>query len=428
MKIHVLQLALLVLVAPGRVAAQEDAAAAAGSPSETFSQEQLDQILASVALYPDDVLSQVLMAATYPLEIVQAQRWAQENKNLQGDALAVALEKQSWDPSVKSLVNFPQVLQMMSEELDWTVMLGDAVLAQQDEVMATIQKLRVKAQDAGNLASTSQQTVTSDTSGETTVIVIESTEPEVVYVPVYDPSDVYGPWWYPSYPPYYWYPPTYTPRPGLWFSAGVAVGAAWGYAWGDCNWRHGDIDIDIDRNLRVNHHIDRNRYRADFNRGGVGGRSGAWTHNAAHRQGAPYRSANTAARFGQTSSLTRNSYRGFDGLGSPGFGRTGTVTRPSSAASRDGIRPGSPGTRDVSPPGSRTTARPQPTGRTTPPGRSTTSRPTTTQRPSATPSRSTSGTRSGAFSGAGSSRSRTSSYSSRGRSSMSGGRSVGGRR
>ena len=146
------------------------------------------------------------MASTYPLEVVQADRWAKQNEGLQGDALTKALEQKNWDPSVKSLVNFPQVLQMMGEELNWTQKLGDAFLAQQEEVMGTVQNLRKKAEAEDNLKTTKEQTVIVEK--ETQTIIIESADPKVVYVPTYNPTVVYGPWWYPSYPPYV---PTFLP-------------------------------------------------------------------------------------------------------------------------------------------------------------------------------------------------------------------------
>jgi len=157
----------------------------------------LEQILAPIALYPDSLLAQILMASTYPLEVVQADRWAKQNKDLKGDALTAALEKQPWDPSVKSLVNFPQVLAMMSEKLDWTQKLGDAFLAQQKDVMDTVQGLRKKAVDAGNLKTTKEQQVIV----EKETIIIEPASTQVVYVPTYNPTVVYGAWPYPAYPP-----------------------------------------------------------------------------------------------------------------------------------------------------------------------------------------------------------------------------------
>jgi hypothetical protein len=196
-------LLILILAAPPAAMGQD----AGGASKNAFSEEQLAQILAPIALYPDDLLSQILMASTYPLEVVQASRWATQNKNLKGDALAKALEKQPWDPSVKSLINFPPVLDMMNEKLDWTGSLGDAFLAQPKDVMGTVQKLRAKAEAEGNLKTTKEQKVIVEK--ETQTIIIEPADPEVIYVPAYNPTVVYGPWWYPAYPPYYYYPPGY---------------------------------------------------------------------------------------------------------------------------------------------------------------------------------------------------------------------------
>ena len=177
-----------------------------------FTQQQLDQMLAPVALYPDSLLSQILMASTYPLEIVEAARWSKANPNLKGDDAVKAAEQNGWDPSVTSLVAFPQVLTMMDSNLSWTERLGDAFLAQQPQVMETVQNLRQRAYAAGNLRSNDQVRV--DQQGQT--IVIEPPNPQVVYVPYYDPRVVYGPWWWPEYPPVYWGPwPGYFVRPGL---------------------------------------------------------------------------------------------------------------------------------------------------------------------------------------------------------------------
>ena len=193
-------LVLFLLASPGEIMAQGPDS---GDPMP-FRQEELDQMLAPIALYPDDLLSQVLIAATYPLEVVEAARWIQANSNLGGDQLAAALEQKDWDPSVKSLVNFPSVLLMMSDNLEWTEMIGDAFLAGEDQVMDTIQRLRQKAQSQGYLRSTNELIVDSDP--QTREIIIEPYDPEVVYVPVYDPIVVYGPWWWPAYPPFRYYP------------------------------------------------------------------------------------------------------------------------------------------------------------------------------------------------------------------------------
>ena len=213
------------LAVPQMVMAQDDAG------NKTFKQEELDQLLAPLALYPDSLVAQILMASTYPLEVVEAERWVKANQGLKGDALATALEKEDWDPSVKSLVNFPQVLQMMNDKLDWTQKLGNAFLAQQKDVMDTVQKLRQKAQAEGNLKSSQEQKVTFEK--DTQTIIIEPSNPQVIYVPTYNPTVVYGAWPYPAYPPYYYYPPGYVAGAALFsFGVGVAVGAAWGYAWG----------------------------------------------------------------------------------------------------------------------------------------------------------------------------------------------------
>ncbi|MCL5261459.1 MAG: DUF3300 domain-containing protein [Gammaproteobacteria bacterium] len=228
--------------------------------SAPLKQEQLDQLLAPIALYPDSLLTQILMASTYPVEIVEADRWLNENdnKNLTGDDLAKALEAKTWDPSVKSLVNFPQVLDMMNNQLGWTQQLGYAVMAQQQDVLDTVQKLRQKAQKNGKLKTTSQQTVSTDSSND---IIIEPASPTVVYVPIYNPSVVYGPWWWPYYPPYYFYPLGYgVPGNFIAFTAGYILGSSWGYSWGGFDWRHGYMDVNVNRNINYNRNINRNSF------------------------------------------------------------------------------------------------------------------------------------------------------------------------
>jgi hypothetical protein len=181
------------------------------------------------------------MASTYPVEIVEADRWVKANKTIKGDALAKELEKKQWDPAVKSLVNFPDVLAMMSDNLATTVKIGDAFIGQQKEVLATVQKLRGKAKDTGNLKTTQEQVVKTEVQAGTEVIVIESSSPDVVYVPQYNPTVVYGSWPYPAYPPYPYYPPGYVASSVVSFGVGMALGAAWGYACGGCNWGGGDV-------------------------------------------------------------------------------------------------------------------------------------------------------------------------------------------
>ncbi len=190
-------------------------------------------MLAPIALYPDSLLTQVLMATTYPLEIVMADRWVKAHKDLKGDAAAKALEAETWDPSVKSLVTTPPVLEMLSTKLDWTQKMGDAFIGQQKEVLDTIQKLRAKAKENGQLESNENTKVGTEQQGSTQVITIESANPTVIYVPSYNPTVVYGSWPYPSYPPYPYYPPGYVAGGA---ALGFACGVAWGYAWGHCNW------------------------------------------------------------------------------------------------------------------------------------------------------------------------------------------------
>lgn len=328
---------------------------------KAFKPEELEQIVAPIALYPDSLLAQVFMASTYPLEIVQAERWAAEQKDLKGDALTAELEKKDWDPSVKSLVNFPQVLTMMSKQLEWTTKLGDAFLADQKAVMAAVQKLRAKAQAEGNLKDTAQQKIIVEQPAPADVVVvqgaapppqiikIESPSPEVVYVPAYNPAVVYGAWPYPAYPPPPpYYPPGYVASNLVSFGVGVAVGAAWGYAWGGCNWGHGDVDIDIDRNTNINRNINRESYKADFQNRTANrqGDRNAFQHDPAHRKGVSYRDPASARQFGQAANMdaakARESFRGRAEAGRQDIARGGADQfRGSGGISRDGT-PGSP--------------------------------------------------------------------------------------
>ena len=220
----------------------------------TFSQAQIDQMMAPIALYPDSLLSQVLMAATYPADVAEAAKWSKANPQQSGDAAVRAVENQSWDPSVKSLVAFPQVLQTMGDKPDWVQNLGDAFLASSKDVLDSAQRLRARARDAGNLKTTEQQTVTV----QQQAITIEPANPQTVYVPTYNPTVVYGTWPYPAYPPYYWYPPSmYYPGyyPGAALATGIAFGigvAAVGALWGGCNWGGGDVNINVNRYNSIN--------------------------------------------------------------------------------------------------------------------------------------------------------------------------------
>ena len=317
MKVWTWLLILLLAMPPWAIAQQAESGAA-------FKPEELEQILATIALYPDPLVSQILMASTYPLEVVQAERWLKQNPNLKGDALTAALEKQDWDPSVKSLINFPQVLAMMNEKLDWTQRVGDAFLEDQKTVLDTIQNLRAKAQAAGNLQSNQEQTVTV----EEKIIKIEPANPQVIYVPSYNPTVVYGAWPYPAYPPYAYYPPGYVASSMLWFGAGVAMGAAWGYAWGNCNWRGGDVNVDVNRNTNINQNINRGNYTG---RGGGQAGQGRWQHSPEHRKGVSYRDQGTAQKFNRASTnqaiASREQFRGRAEQGRQDLGRGGAGDR-----------------------------------------------------------------------------------------------------
>ena len=275
--------------APARA---QDATAAAPvqtqAPAEAKLPEgQIEQLVAPIALYPDPLLTQVLMASTYPLEVIEAARWSQANSTVSGAALQDAMQSQSWDPSVKALTAVPQTLQMMNAKLDWTQQLGDAFLAQQQDVLAAVQKLRAQAQAAGNLQSTPQQVVTTEAPAAGAAvsgpppIVIEPVNPDVYYVPVYNPDVAYGAWSYPDYPPFNWSPPGFVASNVVSFAAGVAVGSA---IWGGCNWWQNQVTINV------------NRFNI-FNHTNINIANDNWIHNPEHRHGVPYQNANLARRF-----------------------------------------------------------------------------------------------------------------------------------
>lgn len=278
-----------------------------------FSKEELEQIVAPIALYPDPLVAQVLMAATYPLEVVSAARWVKANPGVTGKALEDAMQSQSWDPAVKSLTAFPQVLEMMNAKLDWTQKLGDAFLAQQKDVMAAVQTLRLKAETAGNLESGNEQIVVKEQQGDTTIVKIEPAQPDVIYVPTYNPTVVYGAWPYPASPPYYYYPPGYAPGAALFtFGVGMAVGAA---LWGDCNWGRGDVNINT------------NRYN-NFNRTNI--QSGNWQHQVEHRKGVQYRDNASREKYGRgqlPGAESREAFRGRAEQGRQDIARGGTADR-----------------------------------------------------------------------------------------------------
>lgn len=272
---------------------------AAGTPGEALNQAQLEQLLAPIALYPDALLAQVLMAATYPIEVVQAAQWRKTNPALQGKPLEDALAGQPWDASVKSLTAFPPVLELMSAQLEWTQQLGDALLADQKRLLDAVQALRRKANAQGKLETNDQQAVFVEEEANETYVRIEPADPEIIYVPAYDPGYVYGAWPYPAYPPYYYYPPGYYPGGAFWtFTAGIIIGAA---LWGNCDWHGGGL------------HVEHHRYN-QFNRSNISGSRSDWKHSVDHRRGAPYRDRSVAQRYsrdgGGHNAQTRQEFRG----------------------------------------------------------------------------------------------------------------------
>jgi len=270
------------LLGASAVLAEDAAPPAPGGSVPQYTAEQLDQVLAPIALYPDPLLAQILMAATYPLEVVEADRWIHDPRNagLKGAQLTAALEQESWDPSVKSLTPFPQILSMMDVNLDWTERLGDAFLADQAAVMDSVQRLRQRAKAEGKLSSTIERTE----AGEGDAIEIEPLNPDTVYVPIYDPSEVYGVWPYPASPPCY-FPgflrgASFYERGFGWVGVSVVV-PLWG--WHHWDWARHRIDIDRDRFAVLN--------RRQPPTGAL-----AWEHDPSHRGGIPYRDPGVRGR------------------------------------------------------------------------------------------------------------------------------------
>ena len=264
-RVTVCQLAMVLflcmnLAVPPGLMAQGDKGETTKEEAPAFRPEEIDQLVAPIALYPDSLLAQTLAASTYPLEIVQAARFVKQNKELKGEKLMAAAKDKDWDPSVKAMLEFPDVLLMMDEKIEWTEKLGDAFLDQQRDVMESVQRLRKKAEESGNLKTTKEQKVIVEQ--ETKVIVIEPANPQVVYVPAYNPTVVYGAWPYPAYPPYPVYPYGYVATAAFSFAAGVAVGAAWGgYGGWGCGWGNNEININNSRqnNFTRNNYNNSNR-------------------------------------------------------------------------------------------------------------------------------------------------------------------------
>jgi len=245
------------------------AAESGKTTAAAFSQAQLDQMMAPVALYPDSLLSQVLMASTYPTQVAEAVKWSKGNHGKKGDDAVKAVQDKKWDPSVASLVAFPEVLAIMGDKPDWVEQMGDAFLAEPDKVMDTVQELRKKAKEAGNLKSTKQQKVVVDNSAQQTIIKIEPADPQVIYVPAYNPTLIYGTWWWPAYPPFYYSPPGYGFATGLMTGIGFGIGIGITNAiWGSFNWHSHDININVNRfnNINVNKRLNVNSNTVSWKR------------------------------------------------------------------------------------------------------------------------------------------------------------------
>ena len=301
--------AALLVCAVNPVPAQEEAAAEA---SEAIPQQQLESLVAPIALYPDDLLAQTLVAATYPLEIIQLQQWLEKNPDLEGDELEAALESQPWDPAIKSMAVVPEVVDRLADDVQWTTDLGNAFLAQQEGVMDAAQSMRRKAQEKGALETGEQMVVETQVVERDTIIIVESATPEVIYVPSYDPVVVYGPPVYYAYPPIYYPPP---PPGGLFIS--FSIGVMWGRHWGGpccgCGWGRGSTNIYINNS---------NNFYRKSGRG-----DGNWKHNPEHRGAAPYGDRKTADKFGGRTSR--------DAPRADARPATGTRDRGTDAGNRD---------------------------------------------------------------------------------------------
>jgi hypothetical protein len=283
--------------------------------SATLSNDELEALVAPIALYPDPLLAQCLVAATYPLDVSEAQQWLDKNPSLKGDELTAAAEQKQWDPSVQSLVSYPDALKRLSENIQWCTDLGDAFLAQQSDVMDAVQRLRAKAKEAGKLESSEQQKVETTTVESKEVIEIQPATTETVYVPTYSPTVIWGPMYYP-YPPLY-YPPYYG---GAWigFGVGIAIGIgiSGGWGWG-CGWHGGNNTININNNNRYVNHYNREN---NINRSG----NSNWQHNAQQRGGTPYKDRATASKYGGGSRAgSMQGQGGFDRSGAGSFDRSG---------------------------------------------------------------------------------------------------------
>jgi hypothetical protein len=274
------------LLTPQRVQSQNSPDA---RPAEFYQREELAQMLAPIALYPDTLLSQILMASTYPIEVIEAERWIRTQPGLQDDALDRALLDKNWEPSVKAMVHFPSILALMSERITETTELGNAFLAQETEVLAMVQELRAQAHAQGHLNSTTQQRVLI----EKETIIIAPADPRIIYVPYYDPFYVYGGWWYPAYPPYYWAPHGVSIGYGISYWPGFYFRFAFG-GWSYFDWHRHTIYINVQQRPR---YVRQDRWPE---------RTVYWQHAPSHRRGVAYRDHATARKYGQPLPRTRS--------------------------------------------------------------------------------------------------------------------------
>ncbi len=280
--------ALASLQQPAAPAQQPATPTAAPAEEALYTPDQLDSLVAPIALYPDPLLAQTLAASTYPLEIVQLQQWLAKHPDMKEKKLAEKVAKQPWDPSIQAMAALPNVVKRLADDIQWTTELGNAFLAQEADVMQAVQRMRVKAQSTGQLKSTPEQVVKTEVVESRNYVVIEQANPQVVYVPSYDPVVVYGAPVYP-YPAIY-YPPVgaYAAGAAISFGVGVAMGAAWGGGWGwNAGWGHNDINVNYNNNFNRNANINR-------------GAGNQWRHQPQHRGGTPYQNRSTANRYGGT--------------------------------------------------------------------------------------------------------------------------------
>jgi uncharacterized protein DUF3300 len=316
---HLLTMVCTIALVPGDIPAymaSTRAAQASASQDQAakIPPDQLDSLVAPLALYPDPLLAQTLVASTYPLELIQLQQWLARNPGLKDKALADAVAKQPWDPSIQAMAALPDVVKRLADDIQWTTDLGNAFLAQQSDVMDAVQRMRKKAYDNGNLKSGEQQQVETRVVENKSVIVVEQANPQVVYVPSYDPMVVWGAPLYP-YPPIYYPAGYYAAGLAISFGFGVMMGAFWGGGWGwGCGWSNNNININNNNNFNRNSNIGGGNRASQLpnrrgDRGGIGGGDrgnfggggrgdASWKHNPQHRGGAPYRDRATADRFG----------------------------------------------------------------------------------------------------------------------------------